>query len=326
VNSLGLNIAPRSARTFDLIAVGECMVELHADQPLGTANTLEKSYGGDVLNSLVTAARLGSRTAFITRVGDDPFGAGLLERWAREGVNTAQARLITGENGLYFISLLPGGEREFTYRRAGSAASELSSSDLNEEFIASSRAVLLSGITQAISESARAATLEAARMARANGVLVAFDPNFRPRLWAVRGGKEAARNAFLELAPLVDVFLPSHPDDTTLFTDDPTHELEEVARDLAARHALTVFKNGAQGALVANALTHQHVPAAAVRVLDTTGAGDAWNGAFLHALLNGSPPLEAAGLAHRVAAATLAHRGAIPPRSSLTFTNTGATV
>jgi 2-dehydro-3-deoxygluconokinase len=135
------------------------MVEFWADEPLGSAERLHRAYGGDVLNALVTAARLGSRVGFMTKVGDDPFGPGLLEAWRAEGVDTAHAPLVEGENGVYFISLLADGEREFTYRRTGSAASTLAPDDLGASYLASSRTLLVSGITQAISLGAGAATL-----------------------------------------------------------------------------------------------------------------------------------------------------------------------
>ncbi len=284
---------------FDIIGLGECMVELYANQSLGVATILEKSYGGDVLNTLVHASRLGSRTAFISKVGNDPFGLGLLKTWQIEGVDTSQVPLVEGENGVYFISLLENGEREFTYRRANSAASQIIPSDLNPNFIASSRLILLSGITQAISSSAAATTLAAAQIAREHGVLVAFDPNYRPKLWALRGGLEAARAAALELLPLVDVLLPSAPTDLELLSQDQMRIVPVVA-----------LKSGAEGVWI----NQTHVPAHVVQVVDTTGAGDAWNAGFLYFYLQTNDLILAAREAHGVAGRKIQARGAIPPR------------
>lgn len=307
------------APQLDLIGVGECMVELSADGALGEAATLRRAYGGDVLNALVTAARLGSRTGFVTRVGHDPFGPGLLGAWRAQGVDTSCAPLVEGENGVYFISLTPDGGREFTYRRSGSAASRLSPADLNAEYFAAGRAVLLSGITQAISDSARAATLSAAQLAKQRGLLVAFDPNYRPALWAARGARAAARAAFLELAPYLDVLLPSFPADTEgllgVRAELPA-ALSEL-RAVAPGARVLAVKAGAQGAWLLDEGGARHVPAFPGSVLDTTGAGDAWNGAFLHHVLRGDTSAHAARAANRVASATLAHRGAIPPRGAL---------
>jgi 2-dehydro-3-deoxygluconokinase len=294
---------------LDLIGIGECMVELYADQPLGAATTLHKAYGGDVLNSLVTAQRLGSRTGFVSQVGNDPFGAGLVAQWQLEGIDTNHAPIVDGENGVCFISL-NNGEREFTYRRTGSAASRLAPEHILAQYIGSSRMLLLSGITQAISQSAQAATLHAAKLAKQHGVLVAYDPNHRPKLWAARGGD--AVTALLELLPFCDVVLPSFPADAAAFGAGDTPE--RAVRFFAKFVPLVALKTGADGAMLFENEV-QNIPAKPViNVVDTTGAGDAWNGAFLHALLEQQSSADAARLAHSVAAGKLAFRGAIAPR------------
>ncbi|GEM46301.1 sugar kinase [Deinococcus cellulosilyticus] len=301
-------------KALDLIGIGECMVECHADQPLGTTPTLKRSFGGDVLNTLVTASRLGLRTGFVSRVGDDPFGPGLIASWEEEGIDTTHAPLVPGENGIYFISLLEGGEREFTYRRAGSAASKLQSEHLDPSYLASARMLLVSGITQAISESARKTVLEAVKMARSFGVQVVYDPNFRPRLWESQGGLEAARTAFEEVLPMVDLLLPSFPADLTFL--EPSVQNQHQALDvLSALHPFVVLKSGEDGAFYHHAGAEGHIPALPVdQVMDTTGAGDCWNGAFLTRFLQSTPLPEAIQFAHRVAARKLAFRGAIPPK------------
>ena len=134
----------------DIISLGECMVELHSEEPIARAGSFHKAYGGDALNTLVAAARLGAGTGFVTRVGDDPFAPFLLEAWRAEGIDVSHARLVEGFNGLYFISLLPGGEREFTYYRHGSAASTMTPADLDPAYIGGARVLHVSGISQAI--------------------------------------------------------------------------------------------------------------------------------------------------------------------------------
>ncbi|MFB9290682.1 sugar kinase [Pseudoduganella plicata] len=299
--SAGLQSERAEAARFDLVGIGECMVEFHSTAPLAEATQFRKGYGGDVLNALVAAARQGCRTAFVTRVGDDPFGAGLLSAWRDEGIDTSQAPLVPGENGVYFISVDAQGERSFTYRRAGSAASCMTA-EVDAGLIASSRCLLLSGITQAISPGARAATLSAARIAREHGVTVAYDPNFRPNLWS---SIDAAREACAELLPYVDILLPSLPADADILPG-PVHTL--------AAHV--VVKLGEEGCHVWQGGERSIVPAVPATVIDTTGAGDCWNGTYLAVLLRGEPAAQAASLANTAAAAKLAHRGAIPPGSA----------
>ena len=314
---------PSAPRRFELLGLGECMVELFAEGPLSTSPLLRRAYGGDVLNAPVTASRLGVRCGFISRVGDDPFGPALRQAWVDEGIDLSQAPLVPGDNGEYFISVSDDGEREFTYRRAGSAASQIGHDDIDEAQIASSHWLLLSGITQALSPSARAATRAAARLARQHGVQVAYDPNYRPRLRASQGGLPAARAALHELAPLTDRPLPSPPADAVLLIDAPPEGVPDIlpaahepAGQLAALGPSVALKLGAAGCLIHSAGEGQHVPGVtAAHVLDSTGAGDLWNGSFIAGLLQGRGAVAAAQTAHRLAAAKLAHRGAIAPRS-----------
>lgn len=315
-------------RRFDLVGIGECMVEFHSAEPLATSTTLQRGYGGDVLNALVANARLGGATGFITRVGDDPFGPGLVQAWRREGVDTACALERPGDNGVYFISVAPDGERAFTYRRAGSPASMMGPQDIDPAYIAASHWLLLSGITQALSPSARAATLAAAHIAVQHGVRIAYDPNYRPRLWTAHGGLNGARAAFDEIAPLADWLLPSHPADAVLLGEADSYDETldagfAVAGRFAERARNVALKCGADGCIVAGSGPARHVPGVkAEQVVDTTGAGDCWNGSFLYHLQRGAAPVDAAAAANALAAAKLAYRGAIPPAAAGTGAGT----
>lgn len=319
-------------RRFDLLGLGECMVELFADGPLGAAPALRRAFGGDVLNTLVAAARLGGRCGFISRVADDPFGLAMRQAWAMEGIDVSHAPLTAGDNGVYFISVADTGEREFSYRRSGSPASQFTVADLDEAYIASSHMLLLSGITQALSGSMRQTTLAAAQMAHRHGVTVAFDPNYRPRLWAPQGGLDAARSALREVAPFVDWLLPSHPADSVLLHDAaaalPADDFTGAAQalgDFAALGPSVALKLGPRGCLLRTAGGSTQVEGvSAEKVLDTTGAGDLWNGSFLMGIRQGQSPADAALAAHRLAARKLAHRGAIPPASLYANESTGS--
>ena len=295
-------------KRFELIGLGECMVEFFAAEPLEQAKHFERRHAGDVLNTLVMAARLGSRAGLISRVGADPFAAGLRQFWESEAVDSSATPTVAGDNGIYFISLDASGERSFTYRRQHSAASGISPSDLNFDYIASSQMLLVSGITQAISESAQATTLKAAQMAQQCGTRVAYDPNYRPSLWAMRGGLEAARQAYHELLPLVDVLLPSSSD-LQLLEIESESNLKNLPSPIIALKAANAGVYLKLGAMVTQ------IAASPARIADSTGAGDAWNGAFLHGLANLDAP-EAATRANRIAALTLEFRGAIPAKET----------
>lgn len=326
-------VRPPRGRELDLVAVGECMVELWAEVPLGQADTFHRRFGGDVLNALVMAARLGDRTGFVTLVGEDAFGPPLRQAWTEEKVDTSRCGSAAANNGLYVISVRPDGERDFWYCRQGSAASLLAPSDVDGTYLAGASVVLLSGVTQAISASAQAATLHAAREAHRHGAVVAFDPNFRPALWAQRVAPgpnrerralAAARGALDDVAPFIDLFLASAPGDTALWEAEG---MEPGAAALAAATrglGLVGLKCGPDGAYVAArgpspaGATCLHVPAHRVRAArDTTGAGDAWNAGFLHGLGRGADVVRSARFANRLAAFKIAYRGAVPPRAEV---------
>ncbi len=285
----------------DIISLGECMVELYSEEPIARAGSFHRAYGGDTLNTLVAAARLGASTGYVTRVGDDPFAAFLLESWRAEGIDVSHARLVEGFNGLYFISLLPDGEREFTYYRRGSAASTMTPADLDPASIGGARVLHVSGIS-------RETVLAAVRLAREQGVLVSYDPNLRRKLWP---SLAEARAALHEVLPLADIVLPSAPEEMTELLDARTPE-EGVERLWAAGVGTVAAKLGEKGCLLGHdgrlLAIPPFVPEA---VVDATGAGDAFDGAFLHGLVSGLSPEEAARLAVVCAGLSLRSRGAI---------------
>ncbi|ESZ04905.1 2-dehydro-3-deoxygluconokinase [Mesorhizobium sp. L48C026A00] len=173
--------------------------------------------------------------------------------------------------------------------------------------------VYFSGITLAIlDDAARKTLLAAVAKARAAGTVVAFDPNYRPRLWRRR---EEAQTAILDALAVSDIALPTFPDEQMLFGDAAPQKTAERLRKLVGE---VVVKNGEEPALIAADGTLQPVPAVHVAApVDTTGAGDSFNGAYLAARLAGDAPTEAVLRAHRVAAAVVQVRGALAPFETL---------
>ena len=295
---------------FDLIAIGEGMVEFHAEGG-GFGDLFRRGFAGDVVNTLIHASRLGLNVALISRIGDDAFAPLLRKAWEDEGIDLSHAPTVSGDNGMYFILTDEKGEREFIYRRAGSAACGLGPDDLDGAFLGSAGTVLLSGITQAISETAEALIGAASRLP----ILTAYDPNYRPKLWARRGGIAAAQAAFADVAPHVRWIMPSYPADLVLIGADESLPAPEALRRFAGLGPDAALKWGDQGVLLSVGGVVSHVPAAPVaKVVDSTGAGDAWNAAFLAGLAKDKLPADAAAAANAHAALTLGFRGAIPPR------------
>ena len=293
-------------------SVGECMLELSA-RPDGAWSL---GYAGDTFNTLWAIRALTQLPCdYVSAFGDDPFSAKQISFLADAGIGVAASPVIPGARpGLYAISLA-GAERSFTYWRSDSAAKQLASQPAQLAKSLEDRAlVYFSGITLAIlSPQARETLLTAVADARRAGSLVAFDPNYRPRLWASPDEARASIDAALAVC---DIALPTFPDEHMLCGDVSPEATAD--RLVQAGVSEIVVKDGADPCLVFTENNRSTVPAVHVaHPVDTTGAGDSFNGGYLAARLLGHPPVDAAALAHRVAAAVVQVRGALAPYETL---------
>ncbi|MDX8467971.1 sugar kinase [Mesorhizobium sp. VK23B] len=293
-------------------SIGECMLELSGQ----SGPNWRMGFAGDTFNTLWALHALSpDRTAtYVSAFGDDPFSRDQIAFFAQNGIGIGYSPVIAGARpGLYAITLT-GAERAFTYWRSDAAARRLASDPAAlAKSLENQALVYFSGITLAIlDDAARKTLLSAVATARRAGSLVAFDPNYRPRLWQSR---EAAQAAILEALAVADIALPTFPDEQMLFGDEAP---QSTAARLGKLAGEVVVKNGEDAALVALDGTIQPVPAVHVAApVDTTGAGDSFNGGYLAARLAGHAPAEAARRAHQVAAAVVQVRGALAPFETL---------
>jgi 2-dehydro-3-deoxygluconokinase len=296
-------------KTLDVVALGEGMLEFNQTQA-GRPDYLQ-GFGGDTSNVVIAAARAGVRTAYLSRVGTDPFGARLMALWAREGVDIrGVARDDQAPTGIYFVTHGPHGH-EFSYYRAGSAASRMTPdwlrAGLAAQIIASAQFLHVSGISLAISESARATVYAAMQLARAAGTRVAFDTNLRLKLWS----REQARSGIEAAIALCDVFLPSLEDISTLTGLSDPDAIADWGHALGARQI--VLKLGEQGVLISADGQRHHLPGLQVPLVDATGAGDCFCGNLLAQLSVGASLPEAARYANAAAALSVQGFGAVAP-------------
>ncbi|ESZ58094.1 sugar kinase [Mesorhizobium sp. C120A] len=289
-------------------SIGECMLELSGQ----AGPNWRMGFAGDTFNTLWALHALsGERPAtYVSAFGDDPFSQGQISFFAENGIDIGASPVIPGARpGLYAITLT-GAERAFTYWRSDAAARRLASDPAAlAKSLENQAVVYFSGITLAILDAAARKTLLAeVSKARAAGSLVAFDPNYRPRLWQSR---EEAQAAILDALAVTDIALPTFPDEQMLFGDTASQATAERFGKLVGE---VVVKNGEEPALIATGGALQPVPAQHVATpVDTTGAGDSFNGGYLAARLAGHAPADAVQRAHRVAAAVVQVRGALAP-------------
>jgi len=294
---------------LDLVCLGEAMVEFN--QAPGDPTRYIAGFGGDTSNCAIAAARIGARSGYITQVGDDVFGAQLLELWRDEAVDATGVRVLPGgDTGVYFVTHGTQGHA-FTYRRAGSAASRMAPDDSafapHLQAVSRTRALHVSGISQAISASACATVLDAIERARAQRALVAYDLNFRPRLWSA----SAARPMVERTAALADIFLPSVDEVALLAGTRTPEEALQWAHDLGAPTVL--LKLGALGCWVSQRSGVTRLPTYPVTPVDATGAGDCFAGTLLARLAAGDDVVAAARAANVAAALSTLGVGAVAP-------------
>lgn len=272
-------------------------------------------YGGDTLNTAVHLARSGHDVAYMTAMGTDPFSANLVDvEWKREGIDTSLVlRHPSRGAGLYAITTDPSGERSFTYWRDSSAAREM--------FALPGAAAALDTATQAdliafslislaiLPTDGRKKLFDLARKIRDRGGQVAFDGNYRTRLWT---DASAARQARDEAIALATIGLPTLEDESALSGETYADEVVEHWQGLGCTE--TVVKLGAGGCRMPDGSIIR--PGAVLEPVDTSGAGDAFNAGYLGARLPGADMPSSARAGHALAGWTIMRRGAIPARDS----------
>ncbi|MCB2129142.1 MAG: sugar kinase [Rhodobacteraceae bacterium] len=287
--------------TAEILCLGEPLYELNRQAD----GRFLGGHGGDTANCAVAAARQGARVGYVSRIGDDVFGRSFLDLWAAEGVDSSAVTIDpAAPTGVYFVTHGPEGH-DFSYRRAGSAASRMIAADLPREAIAKARILHVSGISQAISDNAADTVFEAIALARDAGVLVSYDTNLRLKLWPAARARAVIHAAMAQC----DIALPGL-DDATVLTG--LHDPDRIADFYLGLGAHVVALTlGAKGTLVATAEARHLVAGHKVKAVDATGAGDTFDGAFLARLVAGDDPFEAARYANAAAAISVQSFGAI---------------
>lgn len=291
-----------------VVSLGELLVEVMrpaVDQPLDEPGQFVGPFPSGAPAIFIDAvARLGVSCGFIGVIGDDPFGRCVLRRLKGDGVDVRHIRTVTHRTtGIAFVSYRSDGSRQFLFHLPQSAAALLNPEDVREDHLHGIRALHITGSALCISDSAREACYRAVRLAKQHGAVVSFDPNIRPELQGV----EAVREMCEPVLQACDVLLPSGGEAMMLTGD--TDE-EKACHHLVERGIpIVVLKRGARGCVVFTDHEQMAIPAFPVNEVDPTGAGDAFAGGFVVAMLRGMSVTEAARFASAIGALAVTRQG-----------------
>jgi fructokinase len=268
---------------MELVCLGELLVDMfpaELGRPLAEVSAFRPKPGGAPANVAVAAARLGVRSAFIGKVGDEAFGHHLAAVLDREGVDISGMRYdAEARTAMAFIAMPDENHYEMVFYRNPGADMRLRADELDEGLLRQAR-VFHFGSISLIQEPSRSATLRALAIARETGALISFDVNYRSDLWA----REEAYARVMATIPHVDLLKINEVEADIL---GGTGDLDAVARSLLAQGpTLCVITLGPEGSYVRVADGGEHVPAFKVDTVDATGCGDAFIAALLCQLLS----------------------------------------
>lgn len=276
----------------EVVTFGESMALFSSSDTRGLeyAQQVMKSFGGAESNVAIGLSRLGHRAGWFSRLGTDPLGRYIMKSIRGEGVDVSRIRWCEGvPTGLMMREQTAGKNSVYYYRKLA-AASTMSPSDLDEDYIRSAKILHVTGITCALSANCAETVLSAIQIAKEAGVLVSFDPNLRLKLWTI----EEARAMLLPIAELADLFLPGL-DELKLLYD--TEDEAAIFERLSLLEGTSIVKGGLGMNYVVQGSEIIEVPYTPVdHVVDTVGAGDAFCAGLLSGILRYGDPVEAVKL------------------------------
>ncbi|WP_377888059.1 aminoimidazole riboside kinase [Alkalihalobacillus sp. R86527] len=258
-----------------IISLGEALIDFI---PLDKDNlTYQKSPGGAPANVSVGLSRLGAKSTFLGKVGDDVLGRFLRDTLRDYGVGVSTMILTEAERtGVVFVTNAEDGERSFDFYINPSADRFLHSEEIVAEVFDQHR-ILHFGSISMISEPSRSATRKAVELAKEKGLLVSYDPNLRLGLWE---SEERAREIIVSMLSEADILKLSEEELTFITGED---DIDAGIKKLSHYQIPVIFiTRGGEGSLVYTPEYSLNVPAMKVDAVDTTGAGDAFVSGILY--------------------------------------------
>lgn len=301
----------------DITSFGEILIDFTREGNNESGAALFAQHpGGAPANVCVGIRRLGGNPAFIGKVGTDMHGAMLKNVLENEGIDVSQ--LIADPNfftTLAFVDVNEEGEREFSFSRKPGADTQIQMEEIDPAVVQNSK-IFHCGSLSLTDQPARTTTHQLIALAKASGVYISYDPNYRASLWP---NEQIAIDQMRSLVCMVDIMKISD-EECSLLTDqaDPQQAAQVLLTQGPKIVAITL---GSQGALIANAKGSRVVAGFKSKVADTNGAGDSFWGAMLYQIAHCDQDLDQIDLdtletftryANAVAALTVRKHGAIP--------------
>ncbi|PRB66823.1 sugar kinase [Arthrobacter sp. MYb213] len=264
--------------------------------PLANANAASIGVGGSESNVAIGIQRLGGQAIWCGRVGDDPIGSRVLREIRGEDVLTHAVVDTSAPTGLMIKEQRTNQHQRVIYYRSGSAGSKLDPRDIPDSLLERVGMVHLTGITMALSDSARATCFSMAHRAKARGLRVSFDVNYRAQLWS----QSDATRAITELLPLADIVFAGEDEAQMIVGEgDPVTLAERMS---LVGPTEVVIKRGSEGALALDNGVISKASAIQIQAIDTVGAGDAFVSGYLTERCAGGTVQKALATAVRVGA------------------------
>ncbi|ETI88952.1 MAG: sugar kinase [Clostridium butyricum] len=270
---------------MDVITIGDAMVAMCPKEkgPILFCNTFERKIGGAELNVAIGCARLGLKSGWISRLGQDDFGKHILKTVRGEGIDTSQIELVEGyQTSVYFREVMANGDSRSFYYREKSPTSTMTAESLDENYFRNSKVLHITGVFPSINDNNKEILLKAVELAKKNNLLISFDPNIRLKMWT----KSQAREFINKFLSEVDILLVGDEEISILIDEKDTNEAIKKFHDMGIDKV--VVKRGAKGAIGSDGSNIYDVAAIKPKALiDTVGAGDGFAAGFLSAYLKG---------------------------------------
>ncbi|MDQ0256920.1 2-dehydro-3-deoxygluconokinase [Evansella vedderi] len=265
---------------MDVLTIGDGMITMDpkARGPMRFVNEFQRKVGGAELNFAIGASRLGLKTGWISRLGNDEFGRVIHNFMRGEGVDMSQVEYVEGiPTSVYFKEIMEDGSGRSFYYRNPTPMSVLTPEDIKEEHIKNFKLIHLTGVFLALNPTKHLEIVERIiYYAKKHDVKISMDPNIRLRLWS----KDKAREVLTSLLPHVNVLLTGEEEGEILLGTTSVEEMIEQFRGYGIDHV--VIKKGADGASVTTAEGTLEMAAFTPRkVVDTVGAGDGFDAGYI---------------------------------------------